>query len=45
MDAIVNIKSRQIFDSRGNPTVETDVHTQKGFIGRSLLESLISKCK
>ena len=27
---ISNIKARQIFDSRGNPTVEADVTTQDG---------------
>jgi enolase len=28
--SISEIRARQIFDSRGNPTVEVDVHTQKG---------------
>ncbi|KAG8832614.1 hypothetical protein FRC17_001016 [Serendipita sp. 399] len=28
--SITKIKARQIFDSRGNPTVEVDVHTEKG---------------
>ena len=28
--SILNIKSRQIFDSRGNPTIEADVTTQDG---------------
>jgi enolase len=28
--AIVSVKARQIFDSRGNPTVEADVTTAKG---------------
>jgi enolase len=28
--AITKIKARQIFDSRGNPTVEVDVTTGKG---------------
>lgn len=27
---ITGVKARQIFDSRGNPTVEVDVHTQQG---------------
>jgi enolase len=27
---ITNIRARQIFDSRGNPTVEADVTTQDG---------------
>ena len=29
MGKIKNIKARQIFDSRGNPTVEVDVFTDK----------------
>lgn len=28
--AITKVVARQIFDSRGNPTVEADVHTHKG---------------
>jgi enolase len=28
--SIKNIKARQIFDSRGNPTVEADVETELG---------------
>lgn len=28
--AITKVVGRQIFDSRGNPTVEADVHTAKG---------------
>ncbi|CAG5120410.1 unnamed protein product, partial [Candidula unifasciata] len=27
---IVSIKARQIYDSRGNPTVEVDLTTEKG---------------
>lgn len=27
---ITGIRARQIFDSRGNPTIEADVHTQDG---------------
>jgi len=30
MSGITKIHARQIFDSRGNPTVEVDVHTPKG---------------
>lgn len=33
MSKIVNITSREILDSRGNPTVETKVYTEKGSIG------------
>jgi enolase len=29
--AITGIKGRQILDSRGNPTVEADVYTYKGW--------------
>lgn len=28
--SIVSVKARQIFDSRGNPTIEVDVTTEKG---------------
>lgn len=28
--SIVNIFAREILDSRGNPTVEVDLHTSKG---------------
>jgi enolase len=31
MSKITKIKARQIFDSRGNPTVEVDVLTENGF--------------
>ena len=39
MSKIRNIIARQIFDSRGNPTVEVDVLTQKGFSGRAAVPS------
>ncbi len=39
MSKIRNIIARQIFDSRGNPTVEVDVFTQKGFLGRAAVPS------
>ena len=39
MSKIKNIIARQIFDSRGNPTVEVDVLTQKGFLGRAAVPS------
>ena len=35
MSKIKSIIGRQILDSRGNPTVEVDVCTEKGFIGRA----------
>ncbi len=39
MSLIEQIVARQIFDSRGNPTVEVDVHTENGFIGRAAVPS------
>ena len=30
MSKITNIKGRQVFDSRGNPTVEAEVHLDDG---------------
>ena len=39
MSKIKNIVARQIFDSRGNPTVETDVYLQDGTMGRASVPS------
>ena len=39
MTKINNIVARQIFDSRGNPTVETDVITTNGVLGRAAVPS------
>ena len=39
MSIIINIHARQILDSRGNPTVEVDVTTEDGFIGRAAVPS------
>ncbi len=39
MSAIINIHARQIFDSRGNPTVEVDVITENGVVGRAAVPS------
>jgi enolase len=39
MSYIENIIARQIFDSRGNPTVEVDVYTENGFLGRAAVPS------
>ena len=36
---ITQIKARQILDSRGNPTVEADVHLSDGSIGRAAVPS------
>ena len=39
MSYIVEIKARQILDSRGNPTVEVDVLTDEGAMGRAAVPS------
>ena len=39
MSFITSIIARQILDSRGNPTVEVDVHTSDGFMGRAAVPS------
>ena len=39
MSIIIDIHARQIFDSRGNPTVEVDVITENGFVGRAAVPS------
>ena len=39
MSRIVSVHARQILDSRGNPTVEVDVLTENGFLGRAAVPS------
>jgi len=39
MSIIINIHARQIFDSRGNPTIEVDVTTENGVSGRAAVPS------
>lgn len=39
MTLIANIHARQILDSRGNPTIEVDVLTQNGVLGRAAVPS------
>jgi enolase len=39
MSSIIDIKAREILDSRGNPTVEVDVHLASGAIGRAAVPS------
>src|SRR5271154_224019 len=36
---IIKIKGREIIDSRGNPTVEVDVHLNDGAFGRAMVPS------
>ena len=39
MGEIIGILGREILDSRGNPTVETDVYLDSGVMGRALVPS------
>jgi enolase len=39
MSLIIDVRARQILDSRGNPTIEVDVTTQNGFTGRAAVPS------
>ncbi|KAL0410046.1 UNVERIFIED_CONTAM: Enolase [Sesamum latifolium] len=39
MATIKSVKARQIFDSRGNPTVEVDVHLSNGTFARAAVPS------
>lgn len=39
MSRIIHIAGRQILDSRGNPTVEVDIYTEAGAVGRAAVPS------
>lgn len=39
MSEIIDIKARQILDSRGNPTVEVEILTESGYQGRAAVPS------
>lgn len=39
MNAIVRIQAREVLDSRGNPTVEAEVHLENGAMGRAIVPS------
>ena len=39
MSYIIEVRARQIIDSRGNPTVEVDVLTDEGALGRAAVPS------
>ncbi|MFZ2898158.1 MAG: phosphopyruvate hydratase [Saprospiraceae bacterium] len=39
MSTILDIRAREILDSRGNPTIEVEVVTENGFIGRAAVPS------
>ena len=36
---IIDVKAREIIDSRGNPTVEVDVYLESGAFGRAAVPS------
>jgi len=36
---IIDVKGREILDSRGNPTVEVEVYVESGFVGRAAVPS------
>ena len=39
MSLIIDVHARQILDSRGNPTIEVDVMTENGVLGRAAVPS------
>jgi enolase len=39
MSTIIDVHAREILDSRGNPTVECDIHLESGIIGRAAVPS------
>jgi enolase len=39
MSIILDVRSREILDSRGNPTVEVEVLTENGHVGRAAVPS------
>ena len=39
MSEIISVKGREILDSRGNPTIEVDVHLTGGIMGRAAVPS------
>lgn len=39
MSLIIDVHARQILDSRGNPTIEVDIMTENGILGRAAVPS------
>lgn len=39
MPYIIDVKAREVLDSRGNPTIEVDVYTDSGAFGRGMVPS------
>ncbi len=39
MSQIISIQAREVLDSRGNPTIEVEVYTENGIVGRAIVPS------
>lgn len=39
MSAIINVHAREVLDSRGNPTVQVEIHTEMGGFGTAIVPS------
>jgi len=39
MSQIISVQAREVLDSRGNPTVEVEVYTESGIVGRAMVPS------
>jgi enolase len=39
MPQIISVQAREVLDSRGNPTVEVEVYTESGALGRAIVPS------
>lgn len=39
MSQIISVQAREVLDSRGNPTVEVEVYTESGIVGRAIVPS------
>ena len=39
MSLILDIYAREVLDSRGNPTVEVEITTDSGIVGRAMVPS------
>ncbi len=39
MTAITNINAREVIDSRGNPTIEAEIYTERGVMGSAMVPS------
>ncbi len=39
MSAIINVHAREVLDSRGNPTIQVEIHTEMGGFGSAIVPS------